>query len=89
MRKKYDISALQSKEISRKFNQKVCELVNIKWNDDLNGSDMWDVIRDGMKETAQEFLGWKRRKQADWFQHNSKDLEELIAKRNKHLAELW
>ena len=34
----------------------MCELVNNKWNDDLNGSDMWEVIRDGMKETAQEVL---------------------------------
>ena len=84
IRKKYDVSALQSKEISRKFSQKVYELVNNKWDDDLNGSDMWDVIRDGMKETAQEVLGWERRKQPDWFQHNSKDLEEWIAKRNKH-----
>ena len=87
MRKKYDISALQSKEISRKFSQKVCELVNSKWNDDLNGSDMWDVIRDGMKEAAQEVLGWDRRKQPDWFQHNHKYLEELIAKRNKHFKQ--
>ena len=72
---------------SRKFSQKVCELVNNKWNDDLNGSEMWDVIRDDMKETAQEVLGRERRKQPDWFQHNSKDLEELIAKRNKHFKQ--
>ena len=65
----------------------MCELVNNKWNDDLNGSDMWEVIRDGMKETAQEVLGWERRKQPDWFRHNSKDLEELIAKRNKHFKQ--
>ena len=65
----------------------MCELVNSKWNDDLNGSDMWDVIRDGMKEAAQEVLGWERRKQPDWFQHNHKYLEELIAKRNKYFKQ--
>ena len=67
IRKKYDVNALQSTEISRKFSQKVYELVNNKWDDDLNGSDMWDAIRDGMKETAQQVLGWESRKQPDWF----------------------
>ena len=37
IRKKYDVSALQSKETSWKFSQEVCELVNNKWEDDLNG----------------------------------------------------
>ena len=41
--------------------------MNNKWDDDLNGSDMWDVIRDGMKDTAQQVLGWESRKQPDWF----------------------
>ena len=48
---------------------------------------MWDVIRDGMKETAQEVLGWERRKQPDWFWQNGKDLEEWTAKQNKHFKE--
>ena len=66
MRKKYDISALQSKEISRKFSQKVCELVNSKWNDDLNGSDMWDVIRDGIKEAAHAESSRMGEEEATW-----------------------
>ena len=88
IRKKYDVSALQSKEISR-FSQKVCELVDNKWDDDLNGSDAWDVIRDGMKKTAQEVLGWERRKQPDWFRHNSKGLEEWMQSETSTSNNVW
>ena len=87
-RKKFGISVLQSREISGKFSQEVCKLVKDKWVDDLNGSDMWNVIRDGMKEAAQEVLGWERRKQPDWFHQNSKTLEELIVKRNRRFK-IW
>ena len=43
----------------------MCELVKGKWDDDLKGLDMWDIISDSMKETAQEGLRWERRKQPD------------------------
>ena len=87
-RKKFGISALPSRVISGKFSREVCKLVKDKWVDDLNGSDMWNIIRDGMKEAAQEFLGWERRKQPDWLQQNSKNLEELIVKRNRYFK-IW
>ena len=47
------------------FSQSMCELVKGKWDDDLKGLDMWDIISDSMKETAQEDLRWERRKQPD------------------------
>ena len=87
-RKKFGISALPSRVISGKFSREVCKLVKDKWVDDLNGSDMWSVIRDSMKEAAQEVLGWERRKQPDWLQQNSKNLEELIVKRNRYFK-IW
>ena len=59
-------------------------MINGKWDDDLNGPDMWDVIRDDMKEAAQEVLEWERRKQPDWFQQNCEVQEELTAERSKH-----
>ena len=49
----------------------MCELVNDKWGDDLNDTVMCNVIKDDMKETAQDSLGcMERRKQPDWFRHN-------------------
>ena len=43
---------------------------------------MWEMLRDGMKRSAEKVLGWEECRQPEWFRDSFVDLEKLISNRN-------
>ncbi len=51
-------------------------------DDEANGEEMWETIRDAMIDAAESTLGRESRRQPDWFKDKGTLLNKLIEERN-------
>lgn len=50
---------------------------------DQNLNEIWNGLQLALKESAEEVLGFKTRNKKDWFDQNSAEIQELLAKKNQ------
>ena len=74
-KKRYAVSRLNDRKIRKKYSKLVEEAVGDKWSSDAGGENMWEMLRDGVKKSAEKVLGWEKRRQPEWFRDSSVDLE--------------
>ena len=58
------------------------EAIGDEWSSDTGGEKMWEMLRDGVKRSAEKVLGWEKRQQPECLSDSFVDLENLISKRS-------
>ena len=52
IRKRYAVSALRDAGIREHYTKWVIEAIEIKWNEDSDGSTKWEIMRDSLTKSA-------------------------------------
>ena len=76
--KKIDVRKLFSPDIAAKFAQKPESALNNMRTQSLSHEDHWSTLRDVLHSSAEETIGFVKRKHPDWFDENDPSIRDLL-----------
>ena len=87
VRAPFNIARLQQPFYLQKFQNSLDEKLAAKGPLTGDTDQKWKQFKEVVIETAKSALGLKRRKHQDWFNENDKEIEDLLARKNKAFME--
>ncbi|XP_069796776.1 uncharacterized protein [Narcine bancroftii] len=89
-RKRFNVGNLQSDEARGNFQANLkAKLDDATRLTDPSPETLWDQLKTTILQSTEEVLGFSSRKNKDWFDENSQEIQELLAKkRAAHQAHL-